>query len=255
MNMEIYTPQIIFISTFFVSFLVIEFLLLFLLNRFEKNHWEFFVDVVIKEEWEHHNMLKWIVGVTGIGMVAYLYLFTSLSGRIIALTTEVKWLAIILLISIIIIYFIGKKKMAKLAIERKIYGGLYFLVSIALFALIITMADQSYLSYKAYVNANISTVIIDNYERLSESENQFRLITKFSKKAYADECERVDYTKKSSDEFLHFVYLKTDPSLAIGSLPENDLNALKGRLCKEGEDALLLTDDGKWYWVIKDSKN
>ena len=117
------------------------------------------------------------------------------------------------------------------------------------------MADQSYLSYKTYVNANISTVIIDNYERLSESENQFRLITKFSKKAYADECERVDYTKKSSDEFLHFVYLKTDPSLAIGSLPENDLNALKGRLCKEGEDALLLTDDGKWYWVIKDSKN
>lgn len=247
-------PLLAFFIGFFVAFSIIELFIIFALNRLSKKYWEFVIDELIRAK-VHHGKLIQMMAIIGIIVVlAFIWFATPLSQVISAATPILKTFSIILLVVMVVIYFTTTRKMAKMALEKKVHQYIYFVISIIAFAFVVIMMDQSYNSYQNYIQTQFVETTTQNIQATLDEKEEERLIVQFKEDYLAGKCEDIDYSENLTAGFTHFVYIKTDLELAsakTGPVRE-DMPYLKGQKCTDGENTFLLNEEGKWYWVIKE---
>jgi len=248
-----FVPLLAFFIAFFIAFSLLELMIIWILNGLEKKHWAFVIDRLIRAK-VHYGKAIGLIATAGMALVLLLILFaTPFFSIFTAATPIVKNFSLILLLVMILIYFTTTRKMTRMALEKKVHGYIYFMISLILYAFIIIMADQSYNSYKGYMNTTFTEPVVSNVESALDKKEEERLHQQFRDYYLSGKCEDIDYTSLESEGLLHFVFVTEDADLVQSApLPDGAPPALKGKKCTDGENTFLLTEQGRWYWVITD---
>ena len=227
--------------------------MILILNHLEKKNWEWLVDVIIRSEVHHGKIIRYIVlillGLLFIGCI----IFTPLVGILTTASGGFKMFAILLALVMLLFYSINIRKSTKIRIEKKIYGIVFFVISLALYILIIVTANESYDSYNMYVNKHFIKPAVKSVETIIEDREKVQLLNNARQQYLSNRCEPVDYTKDEKAILMkNILLLAKEPDLAFGDKTvdlENPEDILKGMACLDGEKTLLLVENGSWYLV------
>lgn len=247
-----FAPQFVFFFSFFVAFSLVELLLIFVLNRLSRKYWEFVIDHIIRVK-VHYGRVFEVAAIFGIVALLILVYFRTPFFTVIQSTTPVlKVFAVLQLLIMVLIYFTTTRKFTHLALERKVHQYMYFVVSLILFVFIIILADDSYTAYRKFINTQFVTPAVENIQTQIDEQKKESLLKKFSGDLAAGKCSSFDYTQQKGPGLTHFVFVAFDPALAEPSAAPlgQGMPSLKGKVCTDGVDSFLITEQGQWYWVI-----
>lgn len=258
MNSELFDviiPSIAFFIAFFVAYSLVEALIILLLNRLIFRTWGFTPEKLIKSQELYGQKIKIGTLISIVILLVLLIRFTGLIGVLQAATPEVKVLAVETFLAMILIYLTTTRPLTRFDVERSIHKYLYVYLSIIVFTFTMLTADRSYASYKDFINANV-TATIRGVEQTLESREKDALVDEFRQQIYRGQCPETDFTKTSQKNGItNFVYVTTSSDLIRADVSyDDDLDVnkdLRGRLCTDGAQTFLLTDHGRWYWVIE----
>lgn len=243
-------PLLVFFLAFLIAFTVVELLFIYILNRLEKRYWIFVVDVLMRARL-HHKRIIGIIAIIGIMVVISLVLFVTPFIEVARASKPIlKTFSLVLLVAMVLVYFFTARKMTKLALEKQVHSYLYFVISIILFAFMTIMADQSYSSYQNYINTELVNPATQQIKSEISGMEEESLLVQFKKDYLAGECEYIDYSQIEDPGLIQFVYITTDIELASGMTNPDEEFLLEGQKCTDGENAMLLTEGGRWYWVV-----
>lgn len=245
-------PLATFFFAFVIAFAAVELLFIYILNRLEKRYWVFVVDVLMRARL-HHKKVVGIIAIIGILITISLILFTTPFIEVLRASTPIlKMFCLVLLVAMVLVYFFTTRKVTHLALEKQVHSYLYFVISIILFAFMTIMADQSYNSYQNYINTElVNPATYQIRAGVSELEEN-RVLTQFREDYLTGECEDIDYSLMDDPGLVQFVYVTTDIELASKMTTPDDDFMLKGQKCTDGENTMLLTEGGKWFWVVSE---
>ncbi len=246
-------PPLLFFIVFSVVFSFLELLLVFFLNSLGRKYWEFMIDVVIRSRVHHGGVIRAVLAFAIASVVAVVVLFTPMVDVLVRGGGEMRLFALVLALVMALFYSITIRKSARTEIERNIYRMVFFLVSIALYIVILYVAEKSYGDYVRYVNAKFINPTVQVVSNTLENREKDRLLGQFREMNAQGLCVPADYSE-SKVALTNFVLVETDPGLAYGQGepdPANPKGYLKGRACSDGKETFLLTEWGSWYWVIQ----
>ena len=139
--------------------------------------------------------------------------------------------------------------MEGMALEKRIHSYIYFITSFVLYVVIVIASSQSYITYQSYINQKFVNPTVKNFVSKIDKNKETKLLERFRKDYMNGKCESVDYSEKEEFGITHFVYIKTD--IELTKIPIiNQETIFKGAKCTNGESTFLLTENGKWFWVI-----
>jgi len=246
-------PPLIFFVLFSVVFSFLELLLIFVLNGLGRKYWEFVIDVVIRSRVHHGKIIRLVLVFVVAAVVASAVLFTPLVDVLVRGSNEMRLFALVLALVMALFYSITIRKTSRMEIERNIYRVVFFLVSIALYIVILCVAERSYGDYVRYVNAKFINPTAQAVSNTLESREKDRLLNQFREMNAKGLCVSADYSE-SKVALTNFVLVETDLGLAFGEGkpdPSNPKSYLRGKTCSDGKETFLLTEWGSWYWVIQ----
>ncbi|MFH1012487.1 MAG: hypothetical protein V1760_01945 [Candidatus Peregrinibacteria bacterium] len=252
---DIIIPSICFFIAFFLGFLLVETLIILMLNRLMFHYWGFTVNVLMKSQQLYGKKIRMLTLAAVIILIALLLKFTALLSILRIATLEIKILAAETLLAMTLIYLTTTRQLPKLEVEKAIHKYLYIYLSVIVFTLTIIAADKSYADYKDFINANV-TATVGNVEKKLEQKKKDALLTEFRAQIYNGQCQEVNYIDevRSAVGIKHFIFVATHPDLKRAATDfEDDPSAEKyfrGRACTNGIETFLLTEHGRWYWVI-----
>lgn len=243
-------PLIVFFLVFVISFSVIELFFIFILNRLEKKYWVFVVDVLMRSKL-HHKRAVGVIASIGILVVISLVLFGTPFLEIFRASRPVlKTFSLVLLVAMVVVYFIATRKATHLKLEKQVHTYIYFLVSIILFAFMTVMADQTYNSYQNYINQEFVNPATSQIKSGISKIEEDRILSKLRSDYLEGKCEGIDYSTIKNPGLIQFVYITTDIEFTESQPASSEDFLLKGQECTDGENTMLITEEGKWYWVI-----
>jgi len=253
-----FIPPLIFFIIFFLVFTLLEFIVVLFLNNLEKKNWEWLIDVLIRSEVHHKKIVRFTVMIV-IG--ALIILFISFTPLVRILTTEsdgFRIFALLLGLVMLLFFMVNIRKATKIRIEKKIYGLAFLVISLIFYLSVIILAHESYSSYADYVNSKIIRPAVKGVENVIEEKEKASLIQNARNQYLANRCQPVDYTKGQKQILMENIqFLANDQSLVYGN-GNTDLQnpeGLKGMACSDGENTLLLTENGNWYLVSEEYIN
>ena len=232
---------------------VLELVVILLLNQLERKNWEWVVDVLIRSEVHHKKMIKYaLIIVIGVLFIILITL-TPLVPMLAMASAEFRLFALLLALLMLLIYSINLRKSTKISIEKKIYGIVFFMLSLLLYFLIIITAYGSYKSYIEYVNKHFIKPAVTSVETVLEEREKNRLLSEAHQAYKEGKCVSVDYIKEQKKILIkNIILIAQEPELAFGDKTvniDNPEESLKGISCTVGEDTMLLIENGNWYFV------
>ncbi len=252
-------PPLIFFIAFSVIFSLIELIFALILNGMERKHWEFMIDVVIRTKVHHSVAVRLIVFLFLGGLIGALFWLTALPDIFVSFSKELKLFAILLPFLMLLIYQINVRKSARLNIEKKIYGVLFFVISLVFYVVILLVANRSYGIYVDYINEKLVDPTVQKVERVIEEREEDELLEKFRLKYQEGGCNPADYTKEEKEKLLkNLLLIAREPELAFGDKKvdvNNPEESFRGMACSDGEHTYLLVENGNWYWVSEEDVN
>lgn len=200
----------------------------------------------------HHRSLVRMAAFGSIALIIILlFLFTPLADLLASGSQVFRLLAVVLILSMAVIYWMGSSSLTEVAIERKIHLYVFIIFSLLAFTGVMTIAQKSYAAYQATVDAALVKPIVTTIEQNYEKKVEDSLFTIFRKQVKEGKCEYMDYATKKGSGLTQFVYLKDDPALADKKPSfSSKAGALRGQNCVH-QTKFLLTPEGKWYEVIE----
>ncbi len=250
-------PPLIFFLVFLFTFFALELIVIVLLNRIGQANWKFMIDKVIRAKVYHGRLIRWLV-ILGLFVFVLCVLFcTSLIDLLVTASNEMRLFAAVLALVMVLIGLINTRKSSRVAVGRKIYQIVFFIISIFIYIFILTAARESYQDYAEYVQTRLIAPAAKTVEISKEGRQEERLLKKFRQQYKEGECVDVDYTEAEGKEVVvkSFVLVASDPELAFSDEPidlENPRANLKGKKCTDGENTFLLTGQGNWYWITEE---
>ena len=250
-------PQVLFFFFFFLAFSVMELILVFILNRLMRKYWEFVVDRVIRLKVHYSNAIRNTAVISIVLLVALFCAYTPIIRVLTKATPALQSFAVVMVFTMVLIYFATARKMAKLVLEKRIHQYLYFVTSLILYVFIVILAHESYVAYQNFVNTQLVNPTVENVRAGLDAQKQEALLNQFREEARTGKCLPIDYSKIKGIGVKQFLFMAQDPEFASpGSLAEPvGIGALKGHSCTDGKNTFLLTDEGRWYWVISGTGN
>ncbi|MFH0820724.1 MAG: hypothetical protein V1908_03030 [Candidatus Peregrinibacteria bacterium] len=258
MNSELFDiiiPSLAFFIAFFLAYSMVEILIILLLNRMIFHTWDLTPEKWVQSKELYKAKIKIVTLLTIILLIGLLIYFTDFLTILFAATLEIQTLAAETLLAMILIYLTTTRKLTREGIERSIHKYLYIYMSVIVFTFTITLADSSYGHYKEFINANVTTTI-RGVEKTIESREKTALVENFRKQIYQGQCTEINFLNQPQKTTVtNFVYITTNDDLIRAETTyEEDPDVakdLRGRLCTDGIQTFLLTDHGRWYWVIE----
>ena len=252
---DIIVPSIFFFIAFFLAYSLVEAFIILLLNRIMFRTWGFTLEKLKTNHERYGGKIRFVtLFLIGVVIAAMLKL-TNLLEILQAATLEIKVLAIETLLAMVLIYLTTTRKLTQFEMEKSIHKYLYIYLSIVVFTFTMLMADTSYARYKDFINANV-TAVVKGAERKLESSYKNDLVADFRKKIYQGECPEINFlTAPAGTGVKNFVYVVTNSDLVRATMAydadTDTAKDLRGRLCTNNVETFLLTDHGRWYWVIE----
>ncbi|MBU1018206.1 hypothetical protein KKA33_04225 [Patescibacteria group bacterium] len=251
-------PLFIFFLVFLATLSLMELIVIFLLNRIGQANWQFMIDIVIRAKVYHGRLIRWLVIIALMIFVICMLFCTPLLELLMTASNEMRLFAALLALVMVLIGLINIRKNAHVAIERKIYQIIFFVISFFIYIFILTAAQESYQSYANYIQTQLIDPTVKTMELAKEERKEDRLLKKFHKQYQEGKCIDADYTELSGRQVVvkSFVLIASEPILAFSDAPINleDPKAnLKGKKCTDGENTFLLTEHGNWYWITEEA--
>ncbi len=248
-------PLLVFLIASFLTFYFVETLIIISLNRLIRTYWKFVVDKLLRAVVRHRNMMR-IASFAVISLIiVLLFIYSPLADLLVAGTGVLRFLALILVTTMLIIYYIGSKNLKEVVIAKRIHLFVFLILSLFAFTGVMSIAKDGYVIYedlisRAFVKPIVSD-IVSEIEGKYEQRTEEKLLEIFSNDVKNDKCEYYDFAKKTGAGFTQFVFLRQDPTLAY-EYPEIRAKdqPLEGKLCIH-ETKFLLTPEGRWYEVLE----
>lgn len=244
-------PLLVFLIVSFLAFYFVETVILFVLNWFLRKHWKFVVDRLLRAIVRYRNMMR-IAAFGSIALIIILlFIFTPLADLLVDGTGALRFLALILVTTMLIIYYIGSRTLSKVVIERRIHLYVFTILSLLSFTGIMTAAHGGYTVYEDAINQAFVEPIVETIEEEYEKRLEDRLLEIFRDEVRKGGCEYYDYADKTGTGLTQFVFIEQDPGLADENpeiIPKGE--PLRGKNCVH-ETKFILTPEGKWYQVIE----
>lgn len=244
-------PLLIIIIVSFLSFYFVETVMLFLLNRLIRRHWEVVVDRLLRVIVRHRTLVR-ILAVGSVALVAALLItITPIAEVLLSKNNALRILALILLLTVGVIYWISSRNLGTVVIERRLHLYFYTIISMVIFSAVMVAAQGKYALYETAVQEALVQPIVSNIEEEYEQKTEGRLLRLFRGMVRNDECEYFDYATKQGSGITQFVFVRAEPVLAEEDpeiRPSGD--PLAGKNCIL-ETKFLLTPEGKWYQVLE----
>jgi hypothetical protein len=244
-------PLLVFLIASFLAFYFVETVILFALNRLLRKHWKVVVDRLLRTIVHHRTLVRTLAYGSIALIIILLFVFTPLAELLVDGTGVLRYLALILITTMLIIYYIGSRGISKVVIERRIHLYVFTVLSLLAFTGIMAMAHEGYTVYEDAINRAFVEPIVEGIEEQYEKKLEDRLLEIFREQVKKGECEYYDYAEKTGPGLTQFVFIKEDPALADENpeiIPQGE--PLRGKNCVH-ETKFLLTSEGKWYQVIE----
>ena len=227
--------------------------MLLVLNHYIHKYWKFVVDSLLRLVVRRRNMMR----IGSFGSVALivilLFIYTPLADLLVTGTDTgvLRFLALMLIVTMLIIYYIGSQSLRKVVIAKRIHLFVFSILSLFAFTGIMSLAQSGYAVYEEAINKAFVAPIVSDIEGKYEAALEDRLLEIFREQVNDGACQYYDYAQKTGGGITHFVYIESDPSLAEAN-PEVRAKGepLAGQNCIH-ETKFLLTPDGKWYEVLE----
>jgi hypothetical protein len=168
---------------------------------------------------------------------------------LVAGSEAMRLLALVLLLTMIVIYLIGSRSLTKVVIEKRIHLYVFTVLSLLSFTGIMIAAQEGYAIYEEKINRAFVEPIVENIEEQYEKRVEDRLLDIFAEQVRAGQCEDLS-TESSSAGITHLIFIKEDPSLAEKEPVPSAEGIPAGKVCVY-ETRFLLTPEGKWYEMIE----
>jgi len=244
-------PLLVFFVVCFLTFYFVETVLLLALNFYVHKYAKFVVDKLLWAVAGHRTMMRIaVLGVISL-VVVFLFCFTPLADLLVAGTGVLRFLALILITTMLIIYYIGSQSLSEIVIVKRIHLFIYVILSLFAFTGIMSVARDWYTVYQEVINQAFVTPIVESIEESYDQKLEDRLLDVFRGKVKKGECEYYDYATKNGSGITQFVFVKKDQFLADKDpliRPKGEPPA--GKNCVL-QTKFLLTPEGKWYQVIE----
>lgn len=244
-------PLLIFLVISFLAFYFVETVILFALNYYIRKHWAIVVDILLRAVVRHRNMMRIAFFAVISLVVILLFVFTSLADILMSGAGILRLLALILITTMLMIYYVGSQSLKNVIIAKRIHLFVFIILSLFTFTGIMAKAQDGYTIYEDAINKAFVEPIVENIEEQYEQQIEERLFEIFRDKIRNDECEYYDYAKSTGSGFTQFIFIKQDPSLAD---EDPDIiskgEPLRGKNCVH-ETKFILTPEGKWYEVLE----
>lgn len=244
-------PLIVFLIISFLAFYFVETVILFILNRLLRLHWKIVVDKLLRAIVHHRILMRTLAYGSIAALIILLFIYTPLADLLVAGTGILRFLALILVVTMLIIYWIGSRSLSKVVIERRIHLYVFIILSVLSFTGIMTIAQEGYTAYEDAINQAFVEPIVENIEEQYEKRLEDRLLAIFREKVKRGGCEYYDYSEKTGSGITQFVFIEQDPGLADENpeiIPKGE--PLRGKNCVH-ETKFILTSEGKWYQVLE----
>lgn len=244
-------PLLIFFVVTFLAFYFVETVLLLALNFCVHKYAIFVVDKLLWAIAGYRTLMRIAAfGVISL-IIVVLFHWTSLADLLVAGTGVLRFLALILVTTMLIIYYIGSRSLSEILIVKRIHLFIYIILSLFAFTGIMSVARDGYVIYQDAINQAFVAPIVENIEYQYHEKLEDRLLNVFRQKVRRGECEYYDFADKQGAGVTQFIYIKTDQTLAEEN-PEIRAKGLPlaGRSCVL-QTKFLLTPEGKWYEVLE----
>ncbi len=254
---DIVIPSIAFFITFYMTFNLVELLIILLLNRLIYRNWTFFVDKVMYVKVFYGKRVRRLALTFMAVFVILIIQFTAIADIIIHSGIEIKVMAMVMFFAMLIIYVLTTRKVPILHLMKQVHTHLFIYISIIVYVLVISLVNQYYNEYQYFVNTTLVAPVTHNSAQYMENKKRNKLLQEFRSKIEQQLCDRVDYTNSDDDVVRSFIYIATHQDLKLTDKPISRSNPsayLTGRLCKSKTANFLLNDYGQWYWVVEEKE-
>lgn len=250
-------PLFVFLVVSFLAFYFVETIILLGLNHFIRRRWKFVIDTLLRVVAHHRNMLRIAsFGVISL-IIVLLFIFTSLADLLVAGVgpSILRFLALILVVTMLLIYYIGSKNLNEVIIAKRIHLFIFIILSLFAFTGIMSAARDGYEIYEEAINQAFVRPIVTDIEEQYEKRMVDRLLDIFREEVKEGGCEYYDYANEKGADITQFMLIREDKTLAEEN-PEIRAKgaALAGKKCVH-KTQFLLTPDGKWYEVVEQGFN
>ena len=244
-------PLLIFLVVSFLAFYFVETIILFILNFLIRRYWKFVVDSLLHTIVRHRVLMRALALVSIAAVIFLLFRFTALADLLVGGSQALRLLALILLLTMIVIYRIGSRSLTKVVIEKRIHLYVFTLLSLLAFTGIMTAAQGGYAIYEKTINKAFVDPIVGNIEQQYEKRVEDRLLEIFAEQVKAGQCEDL-LAENGSAGVTNLIFIKEDPSLTEKEPVPAAEGVPAGKVCVH-ETKFLLTPEGKWYEMIEQS--
>jgi len=246
-------PPLLFFMVFFGTFLLFELLIVYVLNFLQKKYWVFVVDIMIKARVHHGKAIKLVSILAAVIFLGIILIFTPFFEVLSASSKTVRVLGILLIVEMVLVYFVTYPKVTNTSIEKALFKYSYFVISTLLYVSLIIAANAGYTRYQAFINERVVETTVEGVQFGIENRAIESALSEARRMHRSALCPFEDYSKKTGQGLVHFVYLSTDeefknPDAQIRA--NDDTFDINGWECP-GEKTLLVTDGGKWYEIIR----
>jgi len=256
-------PLLVFLIASFLTFYFVETIIIISLNRLIRTYWKFVVDKLLRAVVRHRNMMR-IASFAVISLITVLlFIYSPLADLLVDGTGVLRFLALILVTTMLIIYYIGSQNLKEVVIAKRIHLFVFIILSLFAFTGVMSVSQNGYAIYeetinKAFVKPIVSDIvgdIVSDIEGKYEQRMEDRLLEIFSNNVKNDKCEYYDFAEKTGAGLTQFVFITQDTTLADEN-PEirKKGEPLAGKSCVH-ETKFLLTPEGKWYEVLEQNFN
>ena len=244
-------PLLVFLLICFLAFYFVETVILLILNWLLHKYWVTVVDKLLRTI-VHHRILMRMVAFGSIALIILLlFIFTPLADLLVSGMEAFRLLAMVLVVTMILIYWIGSRSLNNVVIERRIHLYVFIVLSLLSFTGVMAMAQKGYTVYAETINQAFVKPIVENIEQKYEKETEDKLLSYFRNQVKSGQCENFDYASKTGTGITQFLFIKEDPALADPNPVVRPEGApLAGKNCVH-ETTFLLTPEGKWYEVLE----
>ena len=243
-------PLLIFLVVAFLAFYFIETIILFILNFLIHRYWKFVVDSLLHTIVRHRTLMR-MLSFTSVALITFLLVkYTPLADLLAEGSDALRLLALILLFTMILIYWIGSRSLTKVVIEKRIHLYVFTILSLLSFTGIMTLAHEGYAVYEEKINEAFLQPIVGNIEKQYAQRIEDRLLDILTEKVKAGECEDFSADEAGGADLTHLMLVRQDPSLAEKDPEKIPEGVLSGKKCVY-ETKFLLTPEGKWYEIVE----
>lgn len=244
-------PLLIFLVVSFLAFYFVETIILFILNALIHRYWKFVVDSLLHTIVRHRVLMRALSLGSVAAVICLLFRFTTLADILVGGSQALRMLALILLLTMIVIYLTGSRSLTQVVIEKRIHLYVFSILSLLAFTGIMITAQKGYAVYEEKINEAFVQPIVENIEQQYEKRIEDRLLELFTAQVKNGECADYDYADKEGTGVTNFMFIQKDPLLAEENPKVRAAGEpLAGKLCVH-ETKFLLTPEGKWYEVLE----